>query len=64
MVHKACGIYMVPFLLLLLLSSKLIFADMIINKSLMQMEIILAREVPSIDVPISSKPPGSGEVVP
>ncbi|TQD95187.1 hypothetical protein C1H46_019210 [Malus baccata] len=63
---------MVPFLVLLLLSSKLVVADvsedpihknaarkMIISRSHPQMEMILAGKGP-IDVPIGSKPPGSG----
>ncbi|CAN6545645.1 unnamed protein product [Malus baccata var. baccata] len=71
--HKACGVYMIPFFLLLLFSSKLVFANvsehpvhrkLMISRSHLQMEIILAKKVQSIDVPIGSKPPGIGREAP
>ncbi|CAN6545647.1 unnamed protein product [Malus baccata var. baccata] len=73
MVHKACSVYMIPFFLLLLFSSELVFANvsedpihrkmMIIGSQHLQMrmETILAKKGAQIGVPIVSNPPGIGK---
>ncbi|RXI09901.1 hypothetical protein DVH24_030418 [Malus domestica] len=66
MIHKACIVYLIPFIALLLFSSKIVFAN--VSENPVHKKVMISRRhlqiqisvVDKISVPIAKGAPGSG----